>query len=249
MSNKHYYSLDEISKLLSIPKSTLRYWEKEKLITSYRNEDNSYREYTTTQLIDICEIKFYRDLNFSISDIKKSYSNSYDENHNIIENARNKLYEKIEEMKKTISEIEKYQHRHTLVSQLKQNTMVKERPNFDTLFYFHPGKTNDLIKYLKDPSILTFVNPLDSLSLKHFATFEENSAVRPLEIIWEINENNEYFCFLLTSKNNKLDENTLNQHLKNITDLQFSPKNIIGRYLVSQEFFDYYQVWVEAEKI
>lgn len=248
MTKKQYYSLDEIFKMLNIPKSTLRYWEKEKLISSFRNSESQYREYSTSQLIDICEIKFYRDLNFSIPDIKKMYSNDFEANHLLIEEARNSLYSKIEQLQQTIIDIEKYQYRHSLIESLKENKLVKQKPDFNKLYYFHPGKTPNLINYLKNPSILSFVTDPEDTHLKHFTTFEKNSAVKPVETIWEYNEEKEYFCFLLTSKENILNEEQLANNSEEIKHLGYTPEKVIGRYLITENLLDYYQVWIEAKK-
>ena len=69
MNQDHLYSLETIASLLKIPKSTLLLGKR--TVDSFCSGDtNDYRQYTTEQLIAICEIKFYRDLNFSIKEIK-----------------------------------------------------------------------------------------------------------------------------------------------------------------------------------
>lgn len=248
MEQEHLYSLDTISSLLNIPKSTLRYWEKEKIITSCRNEGNDYRKYTTSQLIDICEIKFYRDLNFSIKDIEKLFKNDAKENKLIIEDAKNGIISKIKELEQVVLDIENYQYKHELVNTLKNRSLTKERPIFEKLYYFHPAKTPNLINYLKDPSMLTFVISTNDRNLQHFSTFEKDSAVQPSRTFWTYDSSKEYFCLLLTANENELDELTLNKAISDIQHSGYLPEQIIGRYLTTQKLVDYYQVWIEAKK-
>lgn len=64
------YSIKEISELLKIAKTTLRYWESEGLFASPRNRGNNYREFSLDLLLDIGDIAFYRGLGVPIRDLK-----------------------------------------------------------------------------------------------------------------------------------------------------------------------------------
>lgn len=64
--------IGEFSKLSQLSIKTLRYYEKERLlIPKYIDKNTSYRFYDTEQLITACMIKSYRQLDFSIKDIKR----------------------------------------------------------------------------------------------------------------------------------------------------------------------------------
>lgn len=69
MSNK--FTIGELSNILGIEKSTLRYWDKQGLIHLERNNDNNYREYTKNEVIEISDIAFYRSLNMPIKDLRQ----------------------------------------------------------------------------------------------------------------------------------------------------------------------------------
>ena len=54
-----YLSIGEVSRLLDIPESTLRFWQ-DKGIFSVEKGENNYRQYTVYDLTNIAEIAFYR---------------------------------------------------------------------------------------------------------------------------------------------------------------------------------------------
>mgnify|MGYP002738472764 CR=1 FL=1 len=247
MTTKHLYTLNDISLLLDIPKSTLRYWEKEQLITSHRKE-SQYREYTTEQLIQICEIKIYRDLNFSIKDIKDIDSNDQQTNIDILNKAKETISQQIKTLQQTIKDIERYEKKHALMLSLKRKPIQKERPFFNELYYFHPVKTPNLINYIKDPSIMAFVQDPTQEKLQHFATFVKESAVQPLDTFWVYSDDFDYFTTYITSINKQLDTKRLDFILSTISDLGYTSHKTIGRFLVSEKKVDYYQVWIEAKK-
>ncbi|WP_138269529.1 MerR family transcriptional regulator, partial [Anaerofustis stercorihominis] len=66
MENK--YNIGLISKILNIPRSTLRYWESEGLINLKRNKENDYREFDVSSIFEILDIALYRKLNISIKE-------------------------------------------------------------------------------------------------------------------------------------------------------------------------------------
>lgn len=92
------FSLNEVSELLQIPKSTLRYWEKEKLIHSQRNPDNDYRSYTVDDMVVIIDIMFYRNLNVSVDTLKNLYGLSIDQHISLLQNNEQEINKKIQQL-------------------------------------------------------------------------------------------------------------------------------------------------------
>lgn len=72
------YKIGEFSILSKTTIKTLRYYEKEQLLTpAYINKENGYRYYSIDQLSDITRILFLREIGLSIKDIKEVL-NGYD---------------------------------------------------------------------------------------------------------------------------------------------------------------------------
>ena len=65
-----YMTIGELSDILGIEKSTLRYWDQSGLIHLKRNSENNYREYSKNTVIEISDIAFYRSINMPIKKLK-----------------------------------------------------------------------------------------------------------------------------------------------------------------------------------
>ena len=65
------YTIKDVSELLNIPKSTIRYWDEQGLISTTRNEENGYRTFDLEDLFKIYDIDFYRKMGIPIKDIKR----------------------------------------------------------------------------------------------------------------------------------------------------------------------------------
>ena len=67
----------ELEKELGISKHTIFYYEKEGIITPQR-DDNGYRSYSQDDLQKLIMVKFLRNLNISIDDVKAILNNELD---------------------------------------------------------------------------------------------------------------------------------------------------------------------------
>ena len=63
--------IGDISKLMSIRPETVRYYEKEGLLHPDRKTDSTYREYSIWDVFDLTECRKYREMDFSIKDVRR----------------------------------------------------------------------------------------------------------------------------------------------------------------------------------
>ena len=82
---KKNLTIGEISEILNITPSTLRFWEKENLF-HVSKKSNHYRTYTNTDLIDIADILYYRNLGVPVKDIRAFSSLELSEYDQFLEN-------------------------------------------------------------------------------------------------------------------------------------------------------------------
>lgn len=68
------YKIGEFSKLAKTTIKTLRYYEREGLLSPAFVDENLYRYYTSEQLVDLAKIVSLRQLGFSIDEIKSIHS-------------------------------------------------------------------------------------------------------------------------------------------------------------------------------
>ncbi|PZM63942.1 MerR family transcriptional regulator [Paenibacillus dendritiformis] len=66
------YSIKEVSRILGIPKDTLRYYDRIGLVSPSR-EHNSYRSYSKEDLIDLMNIQIMKYADFSLEEIKEKF--------------------------------------------------------------------------------------------------------------------------------------------------------------------------------
>lgn len=64
-------NIKEVEEKTGLPRSNIRFYEKEKLIQPMRNESNGYREYSYENVEDIKKIAYLRTLGISIEDIRR----------------------------------------------------------------------------------------------------------------------------------------------------------------------------------
>ena len=123
MENK--YNIGLISKILNIPRSTLRYWESEGLINLKRNKENDYREFDVSSIFEILDIALYRKLNISIKEIKKMENQNVKEIEKVLIKNKENIDKSINELKYTKTLIEKRINQIQIYYELINNTYQK----------------------------------------------------------------------------------------------------------------------------
>ncbi|WP_342480005.1 MerR family transcriptional regulator [Paenibacillus sp. FSL L8-0340] len=66
------YSIKEVSRILGIPKDTLRYYDRIGIVSPSR-EHNSYRRYSKDDLVDLMNIQIMQYADFSLEEIKGKF--------------------------------------------------------------------------------------------------------------------------------------------------------------------------------
>lgn len=240
------YTLDKISKLFKIPKSTLRYWESEGLISSIRNEDNDYREYDTNNLIEICDIKFYRSLNFPVKKLHEVGQMSISESECLLEDSQKEILSKIDDLNSTLQKIEEKLKNIKLFNYLNTNPYYIDKPPFTKIIYLRLSETENVLEYINDPSILSFAIDDISSPIKSYGTILNSPTKRTHKILWESdNMPHTYITCLLKVKNTTIDKDHLNEHLEYIKSINKKTGIILGKYLIADASEDYFQVWIE----
>ena len=120
--------INEVESITKLSKKSIRYYEQLGLITPKR-DDNDYRIYDEENIKELKTIKFLRELNVSVNDIKK------------LKNDEISLQDLMEE---TIDKIEREQENYLTI----KNMCLEISKNNDSF------KTLDIEKYSKEMSIL-----------------------------------------------------------------------------------------------
>ncbi|MFP3489920.1 MerR family transcriptional regulator, partial [Staphylococcus sp. SIMBA_130] len=67
---KEFYSIREVADKIDVPTSTLRHWEKEKLITPKRDPENGYRIYSRSDIRKLLIIRTIRSAVFYLDIVR-----------------------------------------------------------------------------------------------------------------------------------------------------------------------------------
>lgn len=148
---KKTFTIGEIAKILDVPASTLRFWEEKGLFHISKGE-NSYRVYTTTDLIQIADIIFYRNLGIPIRQVSDFLSVSLENYEQYLLEIQQQLTNTIHEYEhmyqRTYRQQERYQ---TLLRLLKKPFSLEEVP-FSHLVAWDFWEKEKLNCYIDNPA-------------------------------------------------------------------------------------------------
>ncbi len=155
--NTHTMRIGEISKLYGVSIPTLRYWESEGLFKANRTENN-YRLYKLyTVIIDVGDTIFYRNLDFSIENIRQIQKMGRSELKNTLCKAKDTISEKLENLKSKMALLEE---RLRIIDEI--NTENFELWEADVPFYrvveFDYNNSEHFKRYLENPQCFISIN-------------------------------------------------------------------------------------------
>lgn len=238
------YSIKEVSDILQVPKSTLRYWESQKLIQCEHNYDNEYREYTTDDIIEISDILFYRELNIAVKDLKHIYNLSFDDHLKLLQNSYDELESKIANLNETKAKVSKRIESLKTCLKLMDHEEHLSSPPFEQIDHMHFSQKKNVIPYLHDQSILSLVLTLDDKETSTFG-IAANERKKTDNTLWQKNSNLSYLPCLIKVKNREIDYSYVHDKVKSLENQGYRIEHIIGHYFVSDKDSDYYECWIE----
>lgn len=120
-----YFLVGEISKILKIPRSTLRYYDREGIISPKFRKENNYRCYSRAQIITIKKINTMRKLGLTLEEIKIFFSEKTDDRSKEIEkdkeliaNVLERINDDIEKLKMVKKDLEEHLKRMEITSKM-----------------------------------------------------------------------------------------------------------------------------------
>jgi DNA-binding transcriptional MerR regulator len=249
--DENYFSIGDVSELLNIPSSTIRYWDAEGLISSKRNDTNGYRIFDIDDIFKIYDIYFYRNLDIPVKKMGNLYQKSPEELYQTLEVTQKKIEEAIQENKRRLEEIHFRKNHLKLIidnERLPQNI----RPDFTRILKSDFEETHVIKSYLNKQLILGICNQSDDLeNLEYgFCVTEDWKISEKEEVLWTYDENAHYYSFLLKVNGDYPSENNLPEIKKLMEKEGYQTGIVFGEYLfrsLSEQniYIDYYQGWLE----
>ena len=145
------FTIGEIAQILDIPASTLRFWERKNLFHIEKGE-NSYRRYTTTDLIHIADIMFYRTLGIPVKQVNNFAETSLQEYGSALEMSQKQLDEQIQAFAQMQRRIQLQKERHDALQHLMAEPYRVERLPFRYVVGWEFWEREKLLRYIEDPA-------------------------------------------------------------------------------------------------
>lgn len=244
---RNSFSIGEISDLLGIPKSTLRYWESEGLIDKQRDDSNNYRKYYPSSIFTISDLAHFRCLRMSLQDMKKLPHLSPDSLEVSLATLDQDLDKKLLELMTAKDYITKKREHIKEYQKLSINQYLPEIPDYSQIFLFSIDDTQAWSVYIKDQyqCILLYNPDDDSVETGLVVPTHDNHTK-----LWERDDTRQYLSFVLkVAYSNPLAED-FKPHLNHLNAQGYQVSNIFARYLFSAcdgKYYDYYKAFAEVK--
>ena len=254
MSNK--FTIGELSNILGIEKSTLRYWDKKGLIHLERNHENNYREYTKNEVIEISDIAFYRSLNMPIKDVRHINTMDIDELEqtcNQLETSIDEEINRLERIKKNIGRRQRHIKKYHELTKEPFQLGIPDMSYMST-FNVHDKEAwraclydpyrYGIYKNAKDPTIYNSYIPEEKVDV------EKEVENQGTQILWRRKEETAHYltCIVLFASGH-YEDNTLYQVEEYAKEKGIALGDVVGRYLFTAyvgKKYDVHKVWVEV---
>ena len=243
---KNSFTIGEISELLGIPKSTLRYWEQEGLLHMPRNSSNNYRKYSTSSIYTISDLAHFRCLGMPLQEVKKLPHLSV----NDLSDSLTALDRDIDDKLKELLVAKEYINKKVLYineyKRLCENQYQPEQPDYNSIYSFLIEDTQAWSIYIKDQyqSIL-FYNPETRIVETGLAVPTSEDHPR----IWKKDLNAGYVSFVLTVDYSNPASDDFRPHVEHLNRSGYTVTRVFARYLFSaydRKYCDFYKAFAEV---
>ena len=245
---KSTFTIGEISQLLNIPKSTLRYWESQGLLHMPRGMENNYREYNHGSIYTISDLAHFRCLGMSLQDMKRLPKQSPEDLSSSLIALEQDLDERLQELYTSKEYISKKLNCIAEYNKLTGHQYQLETPDYDSVYKFSIDDSSAWSVYIKDQyqSILLFDPSKDEIETGLVVATSDNHPK-----IWSKSNQSDYLSFVLKVDYSAPSVEAFRPHTEHITSLGYEVSNILARYLFSawdERYFDYYKAFAEVKR-
>jgi DNA-binding transcriptional MerR regulator len=171
------YTVNKLAKISGVSVRTLHFYDEISLLKPAYYGDNNYRYYEEEQLLKLQQILFFRELDFSLDDIKKIMKSDYFNQLKTLESHKHVLHERLDQAEKLIKTIDK------TIEYLRGKINMKH----EELYYgFDSEKQQKHEKNLVKQGIVTqeFLDECNE-KIRHWTDKEKNDFIQEMEKIMD----------------------------------------------------------------
>lgn len=253
MDKKKNYSIKEVSQLLNIPKATIRYWDSEGLISTGRNPQNDYREFSLAVAMELGNISFFRNIDIPVKELKRMLHSDISVQEELLVDASRRLERKMEELARQADRIRMQRLALEEIRRLKESEPQPAIPEFTRVIAFSDLKERHWHRIIENPGDFVLVFPEGSVTDYRYGIGcrEEERKEDGEELLWE-RMGTEYQESLLIADTQNESRNNLHQQRSRIGQSGKSSGCVVAKYLASgvrgqEDVWDYYKMWVEIK--
>lgn len=105
-----YLTVGEIAKVLGVSTEMIRFYVRQGIIKPMKNEENSYWEYSSDDVLRLSDILFYRDLNLPLKDIKRIFEGlEVEKIGDLIEERKKDAQKNIRKLQRALEKLEEWE--------------------------------------------------------------------------------------------------------------------------------------------
>lgn len=242
-----FHKIADVAKIFNIPVSTLHYWEQQGLFEVERNQQNKYREYTVSDILNIWEILLYRDMEIPLKNIREIQQNDLDSLERIYDENEAKLNLEIQKLQRTLQRLKRQKKLIEKLHELGDEIRFC-RPDFTMCR--KDSMNVDSMRITLQNSYRCCLLIDESGNITRGITQHKEDHLKT-EILWEEKEekNLGYAEFLLKVKVEDLSDNNLEDIRSRLQEMGYQTGGVIARYLLiageKNVRFEYYRAWIE----
>ncbi len=246
------YSIQVISRLLDIPKATIRYWNQEGLISPPRNGKNSYREFSLADAMELSNISFYRSIGIPMKELKQMLCSDIWVQEEVLDEAKERLEEKQRKLKQQAERIRMQQKALEQIRQLKEQPLVPGEPPFVKVGAFSHWKEEHWKKISLEPGAFVLaLGKTKEEGPQYGIGYGPGEWQEEGELLWE-RKGQTFLEGLLVANSRDESQNDLEQQKELLRSQGITAGRVIAQYLTSGvnrpgEAWDYYKMWIEVE--
>lgn len=246
------YTIKDVSELLNIPKSTIRYWDEQGLISTTRNEENGYRTFDLEDLFKIYDIDFYRKMGIPIKDMLNLYKKTPTDLYATMEATEEQLGQEIKRLQQKYKEIKKRKlHLHALID-LETLVFSDEPIPFDKIVVVDIEDPEEMKVYMEHISTLGIYGDLsESNELTYGICLANHVNKKSLDkVIWLKESSSQYKGFILKVNTQDTRLNNIEEVKKRLAKQGFETGIVVGEHILTQleeenQYIEYYYGWIE----
>lgn len=239
-------TIGEVARLLDVPESTLRFWQEKEMFSVPKDKSN-YRQYTMTDLIDIAEMAFYRNIGVPVKEMKNFRSLTLADYDSILEELKAALEEKSRHTLAMLDALALKRSHIENIAYLKTVDFTYGTVPFSCVVPFDYNDREKLIRYTKNPSLyvrcINTQQPEDEV--RGIITAHPTPGDAPL---WQQQENRHYAIFLVEEVASEGYVNNIPEKLA-LVQQKHRTGTLLAKFLLSEALggrrMDYLLAYVE----